>query len=132
MRVLWENGEPFLQEGRHLHGHLIQVVQIRIGVHVAEASSHRIIDEQQVRKLIPASIIHAQCPIFLHPVRSNLHHCAIHATAPGSSIKPNHGPLTVGNMSILVEPEEHVTVVLGRDLNMARVHVEKRRGRAWE
>lgn len=126
MRVLWENGEPFLQKGCHLHGHLIQVVEIRIGVHIAEAGSNRVIDEQKVRKLIPASIVHAQSPILLHPIRSNLHHCAIHATATRPSVEPNHGPLAVGNVSILVKPEEHVTVMFGRNLNMAGVHIEQR------
>ena len=122
--MLWEDGKPLLQEGGHLDRHLIQIMNIRVRVHITEAGSDRVVDEQQVRKLVPATIVHCQFSIFRHSVRSNLHHRAIHATATRPSIQPDNGPLAVGNVSILVEPEEHVAVMFRRDLYMSSIHVK--------
>ena len=122
--MLWEDGEPLLQEGGHLDRHLVQIMNVRVRVHITEAGSDRVIDEKQVRKLIPATIVHGQCPIFLHSIRSNLHHRAVHATATRASIQPDNGSLAVRDVSVLVEPEEHVAVVFRCDLYMSSVHVE--------
>lgn len=122
--MLWEDGEPLLQEGGHLNRHLVQIMNIRVRVHITEAGPDRVVNEQQVRKLVPAAIVHCQSSIFIHSVRSNFHHRAVHATATRSSIQPDNGSLAVRDVSVLVEPEEHVAVVLRRDLYVSSVHVE--------
>jgi hypothetical protein len=56
--------------------------------------------------------------VILESVRSNLHQCAIHGAASGSSIQPNNSALTVRDVAVLEVPEEQVTVGLGADFDM--------------
>ena len=57
-------------------------------------------------------------------IEAGAHHRAVHATATRASIQPDNGSLAVRNVSVLVEPEEHVAVVFRCDLYMSSVHVE--------
>lgn len=51
--VLGEDGEPFLEERDKLVSHLIEFGDVRVGVDIAEPGADRIVDEKQIRKLMP-------------------------------------------------------------------------------
>lgn len=111
--ILGEDIEPILQKGDKVSGHLIHLVQVLVPVDVAEASSHRLVHEEEVAEFIPRALVILQRRIVLQPVGTDLHQRTIHRATSGASIQPDHGSLAVGDMAILEVPEEQVSVVLG-------------------
>lgn len=94
-------------------------MEIAIGVDIAESGTNRLVNEEQICKLIPAARVILERLVILESVRPNLHQRAIHRAASGSSIQPNNGPLAVRDVAVLEVPEEQVTVGLRVDFNVA-------------
>jgi hypothetical protein len=55
--VFREHGVELFQELDHLVGSITQLVKVTIRIDVAEASSHRLVDKEQVRKLGPRTVV---------------------------------------------------------------------------
>jgi hypothetical protein len=120
MEILGEQVEPLFEEGDELRGHLVQLGDVTIRRYVAEASADRIVDEQQVCKLIPAAFIQLQLVALSHAIRANLHQNTVLRTAAGAAIQPYDQSLAIGKVAVLEEPEEEVSVVFGGDFNVTR------------
>jgi hypothetical protein len=118
MAVIRKQSEPLLQKHNELTRHLIQLVQKAIGIDVAESRADRIIHKEQIRKFVPRAIVHREFSSFPHPIRPNLHERTILRTAARSAIEPDDEARSVRQMSVLVEPEEEVSAVFGRDFDM--------------
>lgn len=88
MHVLWEDGEPLLQEADHLARHLIKCVHVAVAVYVAESSTNRVVNKQEVREFIPGTRVVLECLVFFYSVRPNFHHGAVHGAATWPSIQP--------------------------------------------
>ena len=103
-------------------------MQETVGVDVAEPRPHRLIDEEEVCKLMPRSVVVAQRVVIAQPVRPHLHQGSVHGAAAGAAIEPDHGTLAVRNVTILKMPEEEMAVVLGVYfyVPVARVRVTRR------
>lgn len=86
--------------------HLVQLMDIAIRIHIAEARTNRLIDEQQVGEFVPRALIVFQCMVILEPIRTNLHQCTIHRTTSRTTVQPNDGPLSVCDMTVPVMPKE--------------------------
>ena len=123
--IFGEYVKPLLQKGDHLLRHLVQIMDQRIPIHIAEARPHRIVHKQHVGELIPPPLLHPQRPILIDSIRPNLHQRPVHRAAPGPAVEPDHRPLLVRDVPVLEEPEEEIPVVLGRDLDVAGVHLEE-------
>ena len=131
MLILRKHAEPLLQERDYLSCHPVQAMDQRVSIHIAETSTHRVVDEQYVRELIPATFAVPQSSIFIDPVRPNLHQRTIHTAATRPAVEPNDGALSVRNVSVLEEPEEEVAMVLRGDFDVAGVHLQQGLGCAW-
>lgn len=116
--VFWENSKELLQKGNKLSRHGAQLMDIAIRVDITEASTDRIVDKEQIGKLIPGTVIQSQRLVTLDPIRANLHQGAILGAAPGPTIEPYHGSLAVRNVIVLEVPEEQVAIVLWNDLDV--------------
>lgn len=81
-------------------------MDVTIRINVAEASADGIVDEEQVRELMPAAVVVLQGIGILETVGAYLHHDAIFGTTTRSSIEPNNGALPVRDVLILEVPEE--------------------------
>lgn len=57
MLILREETEPLLEENGELVRHFIKLRYVAIGVDVAETGSDGVVDEQQVRKLMPRAVV---------------------------------------------------------------------------
>jgi hypothetical protein len=121
--VLWEERKPLLKENHHVLRHLIELGEIAVRVHVAEAGAHGLVNEQHVRKLVPRAIVVFQLTAMAHSVRSHFHHRAVHRRAAGPAVEPQYCPLSVGNVAVLVMPEEKIAVVLRFDFYVPSMHV---------
>lgn len=55
--VLGKHLEELFEKENHLIGHVFELMNVAVCIDVAEACSHRIIDEKNVGELIPGSII---------------------------------------------------------------------------
>lgn len=97
-------------------------MKIAVGVRIAESRTDRLVDEEQIGKLVPRAIVHLQRLIVLEAVWPNFHQRAVHRTAPGSTIQPEHGPLFIRNVTVLIMPEEQVTVRVRVDLDVPVRH----------
>lgn len=112
------------QEGDEMGGHLVQLVEIGVGVDIAETGPDGLIDKQQVGELVPRTVVVRQGLVVLQSIRANLHQRAIHRATPRASIQPDDGALTIGDMTVLEMPEEKVPVVLRIYLNVpSGIHV---------
>jgi hypothetical protein len=113
-----EQSKPLFEESDKLIGHIVELMEIAIGIDVAETGANRVVHEQQIRELVPGSIVQDQL-LSLHSVGSDFHQRAVLRTTARATIEPNDGPLLVGDVLVLEVPEEHVSVVLGCDPDMA-------------
>jgi len=86
MLIFWKEAEPFLQKDDHVVSHLIKITEIAIRIDIAETSAHGLIDKEEVRKLIPRTVVVLQVATFLHSVWSHLHHRAVHRGAAGPTV----------------------------------------------
>lgn len=116
--VFGEQAVPFLEEYDELGGHLVEFMDIAVSVDVAEASADGVINEKQICELVPAAIVVLQGVGIFQAIGTYLHHGAVFGTAARSSIEPDNGALSVGDVLVLEVPEEHVSVVLGSDLDV--------------
>lgn len=116
--VFWKDGVELLQELHHLVGSIAQLMNVAIGVDIAEAGAHRLINKEQVRKFGPRTVVVCQSAIGLDSVGADLHHGTIHRTTSRASVEPQYCALLVCDMTILVVPEEEVPVVFGCDFHM--------------
>jgi hypothetical protein len=129
--VFGEESKELFQKLDHLIRGFLDLMNITVRINIAEASSHGLIDKEQIRKFRPRAVVVRQIAFWRDPVGTNLHHCAIHRTASRTSIEPQDCALLVCNVAVLVVPEEEVAVVFGRDLDMSardacqRVFVQK-------
>jgi hypothetical protein len=96
-------------------------MEIAIGVCVAEPGTDRVIDEEQVGKLIPPALVVLQRMVVLEPIRPNFHQCTIHGATSWATIQPNDSALPVRDVTILEMPEEQVAVGVGIDLDVSRI-----------
>lgn len=55
--IFGKDGKPLFQECNHLICHLVQFVHQCVPIHEAEASGHRVVDEEHVGKLIPTAVV---------------------------------------------------------------------------
>lgn len=125
MSIFGKDLEELLQKTEHLRRHGVKLMDVGVGVDVAETRADWIVDEQHVGELVPTAVVEQQVPILVHTVGTDFHHCAIHATAPGSSVQPDDRPPPVCNVAILIKPEEQIAVMFWRDLYVSSIHVEK-------
>lgn len=51
--IFWKQGKEFIQEQNQLISHFLQFMYVAVGIHIAEAGAHRIINEQDVGEFIP-------------------------------------------------------------------------------
>ena len=117
--VLGEDGEPFLEESDELLGHFVELGNIRIGINIAEPGTDGVVNKEQVRKLMPRSIVHCQSLVVFQAVWPDLHQAAILGATPWASIKPDDCPLSISDVLVLVVPEEKVSVMLRRDFDVS-------------
>lgn len=94
-------------------------MKIAVRVDITEPGSDWLIDEQQIGEFVPGTLIIGQGFIVLQAIRTDLHQRAVHGTTSGTTVQPDHSSLAVGNMAILVVPEEKISIVLWIQLNMA-------------
>lgn len=120
MFVFREEGKEFLEENDELVGHFVKLVDIGVGVDVAETSSHWVVNEEQVGKLMPGAVVQDKCVLVFEPVRANFHQATILGTTSGTSVQPDNRALSICNVLVLVVPEEQVSIVLGCDFDVAR------------
>ena len=121
------------QEGDELGGHLVQLVEVGVGVDIAETRPDRLVDKQQVGELVPGTVIVRQGLVVLQAIRADLHQRAIHRAAPRASIQPDDGALAIGDMTVLEMPEEKVSVVLRIYLDVpSGIHVSDEAPRIGE
>ena len=113
-KQLKESGE----ESDELGGHLVQLVEITVGVDIAEARPDRLIDEEQVGELVPRPVVVRQGMVVLQAIRADFHQRAVHRATARASIQPDDGALAIGDMTVLEMPEEKVPVVLRIYLNV--------------
>lgn len=104
-----------------MSGHFIQLMKIAIGVRIAKPGADGIIDEEQVGKFIPPTLVVLQRMVVLESVGPNFHQCAIHRATSRTPIQPNDSALAVCDVTVLEMPEEQVAVGVGIDLDMSRV-----------
>lgn len=116
--VFWKDGKPFLEEDDELIRHLIQLMQIAVGVDIAEAGANGIVHEHDVGEFVPSTIVIFQRLVILEPVRADFHQRAIHRAAPGTAIQPDDRPLLVRNVLVLEVPKKEVAVMVGVDFDM--------------
>jgi hypothetical protein len=121
MHVFREQLEPLGQEGHELVCHLLQLGDVGVGRDVAEAGPHGVVDEQEVRKLVPRPVDHLQLAALADAVRPNLHQRTVLAAAPGPAVEPYDGARLVRDVAVLKVPEEEMTVLIGRDFDVADV-----------
>ena len=88
MLVLREQSEPFLEEDDHVLCHLVQLAQIAVCVHITKAGPYRLVDEEQVCKLVPRPVVVFQVPVLCYSVGANFHHGAVHGGAAGPAVEP--------------------------------------------
>lgn len=119
MLVLGEHGEPLPEELDKLLGHLVELVQVCIGVDITETGSNGVVDEEQVRELVPGAVIVGEGVLILDSVGANLHQGTVFGTAAGAAVQPDDGALPVCDVLVLEVPEEEVSVVFGGDFNVA-------------
>ena len=119
MLVLREEAKPLFQEDKEMIRHLVEFADVAVCVDVAETSSDRVINEKQVGEFVPRAVVVLQFATFPYSVGTDLHQSAIHTTASGAAIKPDDGSLSVGDVAVLVVPEEQVSVMLIVDLNVS-------------
>lgn len=120
------------QEGDELGGHLVQLVEVGVGVDIAETRPDRLVDKQQVGELVPGTVVVRQGMVVLQAIRADLHQRAIHRAAPRASIQPDDGALAIGDMTVLEMPEEKVPVVLRIYLNVPfRQSCQQRGSEDW-
>ncbi len=100
-------------------GHLVELVEIAVGVGVAEARTDGVVDKHDVGELIPRAIVVDQRVLVLEPVGPNFHQGAILGAAPRAAVEPDDRPLPVGDVFVLEVPEEEVTVCFGGDFDVA-------------
>ena len=100
-------------------GHLIKFVQVAVGIDVAEASSNRLVNKKQISEFIPRSVVVFQIASFSDSIRSDLHERAIKGATSRPAVQPNDGSLLVRDVSVLVVPEEQVSVVLWIDFDVS-------------
>lgn len=98
--------EELLQEDDELLGHGLEFVNETVGVDIAEAGAHGVVDKEEVCKLVPCSVVQGQCTIVLNAVWPNLHQCAVFRAASRSTIQPDDSSLPVRNMFVLEMPEK--------------------------
>jgi len=116
--VVRENLKVLLQKGDHMICHFCQFMIVAIRIDVTKPRTHWVVDEQQVGKFVPCTVIIFQMRVVLHPVRSYLHQSSIHRTASRSSIHPYDGTVAVCKMSVLKVPEEQVSIMLRDDFDV--------------
>lgn len=102
-------------------GHGVELVQVAVGVNVAEAGAGGVVDKEQVGKLVPGAIVDLELVALADAVGPNLHEGAVLGAAAGPAVDPDDGALLVGNVGILEVPEEEVGVVLFVDLDVAAI-----------
>ena len=117
--VFWEDGKPFLEEDDELIRHLVQLVEITVGVDIAEAGANGVVHKHDVGELVPRTIVVFQRLVVLEPVGADFHQGAIHRAAPGTTIQPDDRPLFVRDVLVLEMPKEEVAVMCGCDFDMA-------------
>lgn len=116
--IFGEQLKELLHEDDELSSHLIQLMEIAIGIHVTKASTDGIIDEQEIRELIPPARVVFQRVVILKTVGSNFHQRAVHRAASWATIQPDYGPLSVRDMAVLEVPEEQIAVRFGVDFDV--------------
>lgn len=119
MLVFGEQPEPLFQKDDKLPGHLFELVDVAVGVDVAEAGADRVVDKHDVGELVPGSVIVHERLVVLEPVGANLHEGAVLGAASGAAVEPDDGPLLVGDVLVLEVPEEEVSVLFGGDFDVA-------------
>lgn len=103
--------------------HFVQLVEIAVGIHVAETRPDGLVDEKQIGELIPRAWVVLQGVIVLESVRANLHQRSIHRATARPSIQPNDGALSVRDMPILIMPKEEVAIAYGVHLDVTVNHL---------
>jgi hypothetical protein len=110
--------EEFLEEYDDIVCHGPQFVNITVSVDVAVAHTDRVVDEKEVGIFIPTAVGVYESAVVFQSIGADLHQSAILGTTAGTSIEPDDSSLSIGNVSILEVPEEEVSIVLGRNLDM--------------
>lgn len=98
--------------------HLIQLVEVAVGIHIAEAGTRRLVDEEQVGEFIPRAGVVFQGMVVLESIWSDFHQRTIHRATSRSAIQPDHGPLSVGDVAVLKMPKEQVGISFGLNLDV--------------
>lgn len=120
MFIFREESKELFKKDNELIGHFIEFMDVGVGVDVAEPSSHRVVNEEQVGELVPGPIVQYQCVFVFEPVWPNFHQASIFRTTTWASVQPDNRALSVCNMLVLVVPEEQVSIVLRCDFDVAR------------
>ncbi len=110
--------KELFQKDHKFVGHLVELVQVAVRIDVAKPGPHGLIDEQQIGKLIPGSVVVAKRMVIFESIWTDLHQRPVHGTASRSTVQPDDRALTVGDVSILIVPEEEMTVMFGIHLDM--------------
>lgn len=119
MFVLGEHAKELLEEGHELLGHGIELMDVAVGVDIAEASTNGVVDEEEVGELVPGPLVGHELAVFDNSIRADLHESAVLGTAAGAAIEPNDGSLPIGDVVVLEMPEEQVAVGLWCDFDVA-------------
>ena len=73
LRKVWKHLEKFLEECHEIVGHLVKLVDVAIGVDIAETCSDGIVDEQKIRKFVPRPFVESQSAVLVYSVWPNFH-----------------------------------------------------------
>lgn len=111
--ILGEQLKELVQEDDELVGHGGKLVDVAVGIDIAEPGSDWVVHKEQVREFVPRAIVQFESFWVLDSVGSNLHERTVLGTASWTTIDPDDGPLLIGNVLVLEVPEEEVSVALG-------------------
>jgi hypothetical protein len=103
---LRKESEPLLEEDDELVGHLLEFMNITVGINGAKTRADGVVDEEKVCEFVPGAIVVYQVVLILKSIRADFHHGTIFRTATWSTIDPNNGSLFIGNVLVLEMPEE--------------------------
>lgn len=88
MTEVGKDVEEVLQEFDHLVGHLVKIMKVCVGVHIAESRAHWLVHEEQVREFIPRAVRVFQVAPRPHSIGPNFHEGSIHGAAAWATVQP--------------------------------------------
>ena len=75
--ILWKDFEELVQEYDELLGHLAQFVDIVVCVNIAIASSHGVVDKEEIGEFVPRAIVEDQAHVLVDSVGADFHQGSI-------------------------------------------------------